>query len=520
MSSPDDFDPTHALDGWRVPAPAPVDLQLASLRPARALPGGAVLHRGTVVAEPDAFEPTRALDGWHAPSAAPLDLELRSLLRTKAAQPDEAKKAWLKKRGYEMVDVEDIDVPDMPRRWAVVDAPLDPIAAAAAELARMLDEAPLPDVPVMAQQAPALVPVMEDLVPPESPTAAPPSAEAEMAPELDLSAPPSPSVPDPEQLTASIELPDVPPPPATIDAPPLDFRVAPPAVPDAQQLLDDVALPDVPPPPVDVEAPPLEMPVSAQEPSAPLPVMEELAPPESPPEPPPIEDLPTPPPPAEAEMAFELDFSAPPPPATIDTPTLDFRAAPPAVLDAQQLLDDITLPDVPPPPAAVEAPVLDLPAPAAPAEPDPRLLAQWRPQAWVAQVRRIAEAGVEVQQGAQGLRVENLSPQWLCALWPPLGDAPLLARWPDLATVVGADTADAALHLLLPELPAQAELWRADKRDADWALLADLVLHQHTGLTAGQTRGLRALAEAERGANLRHMSHDYLTEGRLARRRA
>jgi hypothetical protein len=239
-------------------------------------------------------------------------------------------------------------------------------------------------------------------------------------------------------------------------APELDFRAPPPAAPDPEQLIAAIELPAVPPPPVDV-----------------------------------------------------------------DMPTLDFRFEPPVAPDAQQLLDDIALPDLPPPPAATEAPVLNLPPSTAPAAPDPRLLALWQPQAWVAQVRRIAAASVEVQQGAAGLRVESLSPQWLCALWPPLPTgAPQLARWPELATLVNADTADAALQQLLPELPESAELWRADKRDADWALLADLVLHQNAGLTTGQTRALRELAEAERSANLQHMTHDYLTEGRLARRRA
>lgn len=207
------------------------------------------------------------------------------------------------------------------------------------------------------------------------------------------------------------------------------------------------------------------------------------------------------------------------PPAASDAPVLDFRAPPPRPQpDPQQFIDAVELPAVPAPPAVVETPVLDMPAPARPAEPDPRLLAQWQPLAWSAQVRCLAGASAEVVQTPGGLSVENHAPEWLCALWPPgsLG-RPQLDRWPHLAAIVAADTAGGALEQLLGELPPEAGLWSADL-GADWGLIAELVLHQDTGLRAAQTRALRELAESERQADVARMNVDYLTEGRFVRR--
>lgn len=85
MPVPDDFDPTHALDGWRAPAPAPLDLSLQSLQPARSMP---------------------------------------------AADPK--KQAWLKQHGFEMTDVEDVEVrepaPAPHPRSVVPEVALPPVA--------------------------------------------------------------------------------------------------------------------------------------------------------------------------------------------------------------------------------------------------------------------------------------------------------------------------------------------------------------------------------------------------------
>jgi hypothetical protein len=157
MPEPDAFDPTHALDGWRPPAPAPVqELDLGVLLhpepdPARPL----LVHAGA-----GGFDPTHLLDGWRPPAPAPLDLELKSLLRG-GSVTDEAKMARLKARGYEMLDVEDVELveaPSMPR--VLVEAsvlevpPIPPLAEAdlvppplnedAAQVAGAVD-LPLPD---------------------------------------------------------------------------------------------------------------------------------------------------------------------------------------------------------------------------------------------------------------------------------------------------------------------------------------------------------------------------------------
>ena len=124
------------------------------------------------------FDPTHALDGWRVPAPAPLDLDLRSIGRKGSPGPDDAKLARLKARGYEMVDVEDVELVDRP-------------------------------------PAPEPVPVIELQVPPPEPAPDPqqvidtvqmppvaPAAVATEAPPLDLPRPPPPPEPDPRVLTA------------------------------------------------------------------------------------------------------------------------------------------------------------------------------------------------------------------------------------------------------------------------------------------------------------------------------
>lgn len=182
-------------------------------------------------------------------------------------------------------------------------------------------------------------------------------------------------------------------------------------------------------------------------------------------------------------------------------------------------VEDIELREVlPAAPRPAAMPVLDLP-PQRPAA-DPRLLSQWQPQAWTALARRVRGASAEVVQTPQGPLVENHAPQWLCALWPPQRlDAPLLGRWPELAALVPAETVFGALHQLLPELPPGAPLWPAEL-DADWALLAELVLHHDTGLRPDQTQALRELADGERASGFVRVNDAYAGRGRVARRAA
>ena len=182
-----------------------------------------------------------------------------------------------------------------------------------------------------------------------------------------------------------------------------------------------------------------------------------------------------------------------------------------------QDIEDIELPEILPPPVVVTVPPLDLPAPR---PSDPRLLSHWQPLAWTALARRVRGASTEVVQTPRGPLVENHAPQWLCALWPPQRvDAPLLGRWPELAALVSAETAFGALHQLLAELPAEAQLWPTEL-EVDWALVADLVLHHDTALRPAHIQALRELADAERGVSFARLNDGYAPQGQVARRRA
>lgn len=200
MPEPDDFDPTRALDGWRPPAPAPLDMEIRALpRLDRSGRDESRVVSANAVTERSAFDPAHLLDGWRAPTPAPVDLELKSPLHAGGAVPDRDKKARLKARGYEMLDVEDIE----------------------------LREAPKPHLAVPLPPAPA---ADEDAEVPKAPKA--PKASV-----LDFHAPAPPAQPDPRRDVGDIQLPDFSLPPAASEAPVLDFRAAPPpAAPDPRLL--------------------------------------------------------------------------------------------------------------------------------------------------------------------------------------------------------------------------------------------------------------------------------------------
>ena len=82
----------------------------------------------------------------------------------------------------------------------------------------------------------------------------------------------------------------------------------------------------------------------------------------------------------------------------------------------------------------------------------------------------------------------------------------------------GAETAFGALHQLLTQLPHEALVWPAEL-DVDWALIAELVLHQDARLRTSQSQALRELAEAERGAPFARLTDGYALRNRVARRR-
>ncbi len=193
-------------------------------------------------------------------------------------------------------------------------------------------------------------------------------------------------------------------------------------------------------------------------------------------------------------------------------------------------VEDVELVEIQPPRASAAAPLDTASLGAALAraaaqagptrEPDePRLLARWQPAAWIVQARRLCGATAEVVQGPSGPLVENRAPQWLLALWPPQRlDAPLLGRWPQAAALVEADDARAGARFLIPGLPAEACLWLADL-EADWALVAELVLHHEPALRRAQAQALRDLLEAEQAARFVRLNDGFALSGRWVQRR-
>ena len=594
MAEPDAFDPTHALDGWRVPAPAPPDLQLSSLRQAADVsPGEVDLRLATAPPEPDAFDPIHALDGWHAPEPAPVDLQIKAPPRADGSALDRAKMARLKARGYEMVDVEDVEVsepapsriayePSVPDLAPPPAEPEPPPPVFFAEASVLEVQPPAPPAEPDLQQGIAPIHLFEDssaaAEPPDEWAATQAPDEAEVPPQPDVvetaaieiqaSSPErvEPAVeelvPEAEEFQALAEpesqptvVDEEPSMPAVIDAPGQDIQLAEaPAEPEPPEaslpVIADAEAPELQPAamPTDVEVPsadesveaaPAEVesiaapdePVdqAAAEVQAPMQVIvpaEEIKVPEVLP---PVVDAPvldfhTPAPPDEPDAQWLLGSIKLPTvaaPAAFEAPMLDFHLPPPPPEpDPQQVLDAIALPVVPAQATDFEAPVLDLAALTPHVEADPRLLAQWQPLAWMALARRVAGQNTEVLQAPDGLHVETHAPQWLCAVWPPQQpQAPWLGRWPELATLVEAETRDEALRALLGELPAEASLWAAEL-DADWRLVAELVLQQDGELRPAQAQALRELAEAERDAGLERLRDGYQLDGRVARRRA
>lgn len=213
----------------------------------------------------------------------------------------------------------------------------------------------------------------------------------------------------------------------------------------------------------------------------------------------------------------EVRERPPAPPPEVAAPTVELRVAPPAPADPQAVIADVEMPAVVAAPVEVEPPALDLP-PVAPA-PDARLLAHWRPEAWLGLTRQLSGAAAEVLHTPDGLQVEHRAAQWLCAAWPPQASATAPDRWPAWAALVEGATAADAWTSLLGELPGDAPLWPSPE-GADWGLVAELVLHQNAALLPAQSRLLRELVAAELDARRARIEHAYTGEGRVARQRA
>lgn len=213
----------------------------------------------------------------------------------------------------------------------------------------------------------------------------------------------------------------------------------------------------------------------------------------------------------------EVRERPPAPPPEVAAPVVELRVAPPAPADPQAVIAEVEMPPVAAAAPEPEPPALDLPPPV-PVR-DARLLAHWQPDAWLGLTRQLSGAAAEVRHTPAGLQVEHRAAQWLCAAWPPQASAATPGRWPAWAALVEGESAADAWTSLLGELPAEAPLWPSPQ-DADWGLLAELVLHQDAGLQPTQSRLLRELVEAERSARRSHIEQGYTREGRVARQRA
>lgn len=138
----------------------------------------------------------------------------------------------------------------------------------------------------------------------------------------------------------------------------------------------------------------------------------------------------------------------------------------------------------------------------------PRVLASWKPGAWIGAVRQVFDSVARVVSTAQGPVVDTYPPHVLLALWPPQSPAaPFLDRWPQ-RVLLSAVSREAAAEELLRHLPADAELWLGE-HDIDWATIGEAVLLHEPGLRDFQLKELRAFVDAERQAAWDHANKAY-----------
>lgn len=146
------------------------------------------------------------------------------------------------------------------------------------------------------------------------------------------------------------------------------------------------------------------------------------------------------------------------------------------------------------------------------AETSPRQLAAWQPGAWIAAVRVISQASTEFVNGASGPVVETYAPHRLALLWaPPSPARPRPTRWPQQVLLLPAE-APAMLAALLQAVPDEAPLWLlpdAEHGEVDWALAAEIALHQLPALRPFQTEALRGFIATEREATFARLNSGY-----------
>ena len=137
-----------------------------------------------------------------------------------------------------------------------------------------------------------------------------------------------------------------------------------------------------------------------------------------------------------------------------------------------------------------------------------RVLAAWKPGAWVGAVKPVFDSVARVVSTPQGPVVDTYPPHVLLALWAPQNmTTPFLDRWP-LRALLSPVAPDDAGAELLKHLPPDAELWLAE-HDIDWGLIGEAVLLHETGLRDFQLKELRAFVEAERQATWERANKAY-----------
>lgn len=143
---------------------------------------------------------------------------------------------------------------------------------------------------------------------------------------------------------------------------------------------------------------------------------------------------------------------------------------------------------------------------------NPRLVPEWRHDAWIGVIRQVGDATTEFVQSSRGPVVEAHAPQVLLALWPPQGHKPVPPdRWPPMAALAEAEP-DRAADALVALLPEGALAWLSPA-EPDWALIAEIVLHHDESLRPFQMTALRQFIEAERGASFARLNDDYAAPG-------
>ncbi|MBP6899131.1 MAG: hypothetical protein KBC73_03520 [Burkholderiaceae bacterium] len=148
-------------------------------------------------------------------------------------------------------------------------------------------------------------------------------------------------------------------------------------------------------------------------------------------------------------------------------------------------------------------------------EASPRRLAAWQPGAWIAAVRVLSQASTEFVTTANGPVVETYAEHRLALLWaPPSPSQPRPQRWPQQVLLLPAE-APAMLAALLQAVPGEAPLWllpdagHGEGGEVDWALAAEIALHQLPVLRPFQTEALRGFIAAEREATFARLNGGY-----------